>query len=152
MPNPADYCEGNELPLNYSPYDPFDPPTDIIWMLDDQPVHTGMTYQPTQSGSYWPVLIDHNGCKFYEMVTKPRHYTIRKPPHVSIVGTTSMCAGESTVLTGIITDNTVQHRWTGPFFTNRLQHLGNGGCQSKPPSERAGYRNLYLYVRGSFSK
>jgi len=112
-PTTADYCEGNELPLSYSAADPLDPPTNIIWMNDDVPVHTGMTYQPTQSGSYWPVLVDPNGCKFYGMAERPRNYTIRKPPHVSIVGTTTMCAGESTVITGIVTDNTVEHRWTG---------------------------------------
>lgn len=116
IPTSAAYCEGNELPLSFLPGSGDPTPSDIIWMLDDQPVHTGMTYTPTQSGSYWPVLIDTNGCKSYEMAKNTRNYSISPPPHVSIVGTTSMCAGENTVLTGIITDNTVEHRWTGPFL------------------------------------
>lgn len=133
IPTTADYCEGNELPLSYSP-PPFTvAPTDIIWMNDDVPVHTGMTYQPTQSGSYWPVLIHPNGCKFYDMATKPRNYVIRKPPHVSIVGTTTMCAGESTVITGIVTDLTVEHSWTGPSLPTGFTTWVIGGANTTLP-------------------
>ena len=130
-PATADYCEGNELPLSYSPPPLTVAPTDIIWMNDDVPVHTGLTYQPTQSGSYWPVLIDANDCKFYGMAVRPRDYVIRKPPHVSIVGTTTMCAGESTVITGIVTDNTVQHRWTGSTIPTGYDTWVTGGANTE---------------------
>jgi hypothetical protein len=42
------------------------------------------------------------------------NYMLRQPPFASISGNTSMCQGESTTLTGITTDDTVEHRWVGP--------------------------------------
>src|SRR5690606_23273968 len=106
-----DFCEGSTVtPLQFigAPT-----PSDIIWMNDDQQVATGLTFTPTQSGSYWAVLVDPvNGCKYYKMAEKPVIVTVRKPPFASINGNTSVCFGESTTLTGIYTDPAVQHRWT----------------------------------------
>lgn len=113
-PNPIDACEGNIPALNFNP-DPFTAtPASVLWMKDDQQVATTTTYVPTESGSYWPVLVNGNGCKFYEMAKDPAIVKVRKPPFVSINGSTSVCFGENTVLTGIITDPTVEHRWAGP--------------------------------------
>lgn len=115
-PADPDYCETDALPLEYklsNPVSPLNPaPTTITWMLDDQPVHTGTTYQPTQSGSYWAVLTDASGCKDYSLVKTPVLYKLRKPPFASVKGNTSVCYGESTTLVGIYTDPTVEHRWT----------------------------------------
>ena len=112
-PNPADFCEPDALPLEFELTNPFDPaPTDIIWMRDNQQVGTGATYLPTQSGSYWAVLVDAKGCKYFELVKDPTLYTLRKPPFASVNGNTSLCFGESTTLRGIYTDPAVQHRWT----------------------------------------
>src|SRR5690606_20420794 len=58
-PDDGDFCDNSSvIPLSYD--EPFGtiPPTDIIWMKGNVQVGTGMTYQPTESGSYWPVLID----------------------------------------------------------------------------------------------
>lgn len=113
-PNPIDACEGNIPALNFNP-DPFTAtPASVLWMKDDQQVATTTTYVPSESGSYWPVLISGDGCKNYEMAKKPAIVKVRKPPFVSINGSTSVCFGENTVLTGIITDPTVEHRWAGP--------------------------------------
>lgn len=115
-PPDPDYCETDALPLEYklsNPVSPSNPaPTSITWMRDDQVVHTGTTYQPTQSGSYWAVLTDANGCKDYSLVKIPVLYKLRKPPFASVKGNTSVCYGESTTLVGIYTDPTVEHRWT----------------------------------------
>src|SRR5690606_10370102 len=113
-PNPVDACEGNVPALSFSPVIGTPAPSGVIWMHDDQQVATTATYTPTESGSYWPVLISGDGCKFYGMVNDPAIVTVRKPPFVSINGNTSVCFGEGTVLTGIVTDPTVEHRWTGP--------------------------------------
>lgn len=113
-PNPLDFCEGSTVtPLHFNPFTGTDTPTDAIWMRDDEPVHTGLTFTPTESGSYWPVLLDGDGCKFYGMVNNPAIVTVRKPPFASINGNTSVCYGGSTILTGIFTDAAVQHRWVG---------------------------------------
>jgi len=110
-PSSLDFCEGSTVtPLQFvgTPT-----PSDVIWMNDDQQVATGLTFTPTQSGSYWAVLVDPvNGCKYYKMAEKPVIVTVRKPPFASINGNTSVCFGESTTLTGIYTDPAVQHRWT----------------------------------------
>lgn len=113
-PNPVDACEGNVPALSFSPVLGTSSPTSVIWMHDDQQVATTTTYTPTESGSYWPVLVNGDGCKFYGMAEKPAIVTVRKPPFVSINGDTSVCFGENTTLTGIVTDPTVQHRWSGP--------------------------------------
>src|SRR5690606_1169232 len=114
-PDDGDFCDNSSvIPLSYD--EPFGtiPPTDIIWMKGNVQVGTGMTYQPTESGSYWPVLIDADGCKSYIMAEHAVNYALRQPPFASISGSTSMCQGESTTLIGITTDDTVEHRWTGP--------------------------------------
>ncbi|WKW46283.1 PKD domain-containing protein [Myroides sp. JBRI-B21084] len=115
-PADPDFCETDALPLKYelsNPVSPSNPaPTSITWMRDDQVVHTGTTYLPTQSGSYWAVLTDANGCKDYSLVKSPVLYTLRKPPFASVNGNTNVCYGESTTLVGIYTDPTAQHRWT----------------------------------------
>lgn len=110
-PNNGDYCAGSAavpLTVTASPT-----PSDAIWMKGDQQVGTGTSYLPTESGSYWPVLIDANGCKSY-MATAAVNYMLRQPPFASISGNTSVCFGENTILTGITTDDAVEHRWTGP--------------------------------------
>ena len=129
-PNLIDVCEGNVPTLSFSP-DPLNPtPTQIIWMHDDEEVHTGNTYKPTESGSYWAVLVDANGCRFYGMSEKPAIVKVRKPPFVSISGETSVCFGEDTVLTGSITDPMVEYSWaagTGvpPAYTNWVTGTSN---------------------------
>lgn len=109
-PNPIDACEGNVPALSFSGTPP---PANVIWMKDDQQVATTATYVPTESGSYWPVLISADGCKFNGMAKTPAIVKVRKPPFVSINGNTNVCVGEDTVLTGIVTDATVEHRWIG---------------------------------------
>ncbi len=114
-PPGLDFCEGSTVtPLQFQPNPFTDSPTDAIWMRDNVQVATGLTYTPTASGSYWPVLIDADGCKFYGMSLNPAIVTMRTPPFASINGNTSVCYGESTTLTGIYTDPNVEHRWTGP--------------------------------------
>jgi hypothetical protein len=110
-PDEGDYCAGSAavpLTVTASPT-----PTDVIWMKGNVQVGTGMSYQPTESGSYWVVLVDGQGCKSY-MAEDAVNYMLRQPPFASISGNTSMCQGESTTLTGITTDDTVEHRWVGP--------------------------------------
>ncbi|MBA5792686.1 PKD domain-containing protein [Flavobacterium sp. xlx-214] len=113
-PNPLNFCEGSAVtPLQFQPNPFTDLPTNAIWMRDNvQVAASGLTYTPTQSGSYWPILIDAKGCKFYGMSANPAIVTMRKPPFASINGNTSVCYGESTTLTGIYTDPNVEHRWT----------------------------------------
>ena len=110
-PNPADFCEGSATPLSFLENPSTPVPSDIIWMRDNVQVGTGLSYLPTQSGSYWPVLIGSNGCKDYSMAQFALSYKLRKPPFASISGSTSVCYGESTTLTGIFTDTGIEHRW-----------------------------------------
>src|SRR5690606_40563640 len=69
----------------------------IFWMKGNTQVGTGTSYQPTESGSYWVVLVDADDCKTY-MPTAAVNYALRQPPFASISGSTSMCQGESTTL------------------------------------------------------
>ncbi|MBA5793482.1 PKD domain-containing protein [Flavobacterium sp. xlx-214] len=114
-PNPADFCVGSTVPLTYNPAGGTSTLSGLIWMKDNVQVGTGSSYLPTQSGSYWPVLVDGNGCKSYIMAGFARSYVLRQPPFASISGTTSLCYGDSGILYGITTDPSpaLQHRWTG---------------------------------------
>lgn len=107
----ADYCVGSALPLTVSSV-PM--PSNVIWMQGNNQIATGTSFLPTQSGSYWPILIDQNGCATSVMAANPKTYILRQPPFASISGNTSLCYGENTVLTGITTDPTVSHAWSGP--------------------------------------
>lgn len=70
VPDNADFCENKAEPLTYMPV-PFGISTDIIWMKDNQEVGRGKSFEPTQSGLYWVVLVDSNGCKYFNMVHQP---------------------------------------------------------------------------------
>src|SRR5690606_24409925 len=115
-PDDGDFCDNSSvIPLSFIPGGSSSSIlTDIIWMKGNAEVGTGLTYQPTESGSYWPVLIDQQGCKSYIMAEHDVNYMLRQPPLASISGSTSMCQGESTTLIGITTDDTVEHRWAEP--------------------------------------
>lgn len=114
-PADGDFCDNSSVtPLTYLPADPLNPPADVIWMKGNVQVGTGLSYQPTESGSYWVILVDTDGCKSYIMAEHAVNYMLRQPPFASISGSTSMCQGESTTLIGITTDDTVEHRWVGP--------------------------------------
>lgn len=136
-PDDADFCDnGSVVPLSIDLAPSSSILADIIWMLGNEEVATGMTYQPTQSGSYWPVLIDQYGCKSYVMATESKNYVLRQPPYAGISGSTNVCFGENTVLYGVTTDDTVEHRWDGPTLPagydnwvtgtgNKILHLNN---------------------------
>lgn len=89
-------------------------PSQYIWMNGSQPVlgaPNSMTFTPTQSGSYWPVLVSADGCKTSIMSTKPAAVTLKNAPYVNISGKANICSGSSTVLSGIVTDNTLEYQW-----------------------------------------
>lgn len=122
-PSPAEFCASSATPLSFTVTSPTSSTlSNIIWMKDNEEVGTGLTYQPTRSGNYWPVLIDQNGCKSHIMVEKSKPYILRQPPFASVEGKMDVCFRENTVLTGITTDPNVEFRWTGP---NVPTNLGN---------------------------
>ncbi len=113
-PSTGEYCEGSVPSLNFIPVGPG--PADIIWMRDNVQVGTGLTYTPTQSGSYWPILLDGNNCKNYDLVDTPAIIKVNKPPFASISGSTSVCYNEDVLLYGVFTDPNpaLEHSWSGP--------------------------------------
>ncbi|WP_304610904.1 PKD domain-containing protein [Myroides sp. WP-1] len=111
------FCEGSAVPITVGLMGQINVPTlstlqNAIWMNGNQQVGTGTSYTPTQSGSYWPILIDQNGCKSYVMATNPFNYILKKPPVAKISGSLSVCGG-TVSLTGETTNTTVEHRWIG---------------------------------------
>lgn len=110
-----EFCEGSNVPISIAFLQGGTATStlqNIIWMQGNQQVGTGLTYVPTQSGSYWPILIDQNGCKSYQMATSHFSYTLKKPPVAKVSGSLSVC-GSTISLTGVTTNNDVEHRWTG---------------------------------------
>lgn len=135
LPTNADFCIGNAVPLTYTPASGTTNLSSLIWMRDDVQVGTGLSYTPTQSGSYWPVLVHTNGCKNYVMVEHARSYVLRQPPYAGISGNTSLCYGDSGMLYGITTDPSaaLQHRWSGSGIPAGYNTWVAGGANLEVP-------------------
>ena len=72
VPDNADFCENEAEPLQYyHGMGGLSMATEIIWMQDNKEVGRGNSFEPTQSGLYWVVLVDSNGCKYFNMVHQP---------------------------------------------------------------------------------
>ncbi|AZA90267.1 Microbial collagenase precursor [Chryseobacterium nakagawai] len=112
LPLSAVACEGSAPVVSFSPIGTA--PSGYIWMNGSQQVPgapNSMSFVPTQSGSYWPVLISPEGCRSNIMSEKAVPITIKKPPYVSISGQTNICSGSSAILNGIVTANNLEYRW-----------------------------------------
>jgi PKD repeat protein len=99
-------------------------PSHYIWMNGSQPVAgapDSPVFTPTQSGSYWPVLVSSDGCRTSIMSTKAIPVTLKNPPYVNISGKANICEGSSTTLSGLVTDTTLEYQWKK-----------NGGLVSAP--------------------
>ena len=106
------FCEKNPETLSYMAA-PFLGAKDIIWMRDNVEVNRNRTYTPTESGAYWPILVDENGGKSYAMVQLPKIYILQQPPYAGINGSETITYNQELTLYGITTDETVEHRWSG---------------------------------------
>src|SRR5690554_3212380 len=72
VPDNADFCKNKAEPLQYyHGMGGLSMATEIIWMKDNKEVGRGSSFEPTQSGLYWVVLVDGNGCKYFDMVHQP---------------------------------------------------------------------------------
>lgn len=72
IPDNADFCENKAEPLQYYLGSMGQSiATEIIWIKDNKEVGRGSSFEPTQSGLYWVVLVDSNGCKYFNMVHQP---------------------------------------------------------------------------------
>ncbi|WP_312296529.1 PKD domain-containing protein [Chryseobacterium sp.] len=89
-------------------------PSGYIWMNGSQQVAgapNSATFIPTQSGNYWPILISADNCRTEVMSSKLVPVTLKNLPYVNISGKANICAGSSTTLNGIVTDNTLEYQW-----------------------------------------
>lgn len=109
---PQNICEGSTpAPVITFTADPLFPtmPTAYAWMLGNQQVGTGTSYAPSVTGNYWVKLTDANGCKFNNIGSI--NIVIRQRPYVGITGSSNICSGEQTVLTGVVLNSTLERRW-----------------------------------------
>ena len=113
-PSSINICSGSNIPSIV--YDPgsLGFPQSFTWMNGSNPVTGAPTtgsFTPTQSGSYWAVLTAANGCKDYVLANNPVEVIIKSKPYVNISGNANLCAGGSTVLTGLVTIPNISHQW-----------------------------------------
>lgn len=106
-------CEGDDVPTIFFNNTGTNSPSEIIWMRGDEviPGATGNSYTPTESGSYWVLLLDDKECENRSMVEQAVNVSIRKRPEISITGMPELCFEETTVLKGNLTDPTLERRW-----------------------------------------
>lgn len=105
-------CEGNSPVISFVPSGTY--PSGYIWMNGSYQVSgapNSINFFPTESGSYWPVLISADGCKDNSMSSKAVNVAFKKSPYVNISGQANICIGTQTTLKGIVTDNTLEYRW-----------------------------------------
>lgn len=92
------------------------PPHKVVWMNGNEVAGISSPYTapffPTESGLYWVMLENTNGCRFTNLTTgTTADVTIRKRPYAAIVGSETLCFGDTMTLVGDITDPTLQRRW-----------------------------------------
>lgn len=115
-------CVGSSIAISYTNSNGVSP-IEYIWMNGATAV-TGQVsssaYMATESGNYWPVLVSAEGCKSYVMSEFAVPITFQSTPYVNILAQSNLCAGQSAVLTGIVTDNTLEYQWkkNGMLVTN----------------------------------
>ncbi len=113
FPNAINVCEDSSVPtVTFTPNG--QAPNSFIWMNGNTPVPNATTtgsFTPTESGSYWPVLVAANGCKDYKMSESPANVVIKSKPYVNISGKANLCAGSNTTLHGMVTDTTLEYQW-----------------------------------------
>lgn len=116
-PPVVNICEGAAFSgLTYSPTAGTTPPHKVVWMNGSEVA--GVTalstpFVPTESGLYWMMFEDANGCRFANGATTNHtsDVTIRKRPYVDIIGSETLCFGETLTLIGDVTDDTLERRW-----------------------------------------
>jgi len=110
VPNITTFCEGNASPvLEFAPAFGAPTPSQYVWMKGNQQVGTSSSYTPTTSGNYWVKLYNAQGCEFVPQ--QSINITISQRPYAGIIGNTSLCAGDSGTVQGVVTNNTLQRRW-----------------------------------------
>lgn len=84
------------------------------WMKGSEPIGgaTSATYTATETGSYWAMLYDANGCSSSVTVGSSLSVTVKTPPTLSLVAAPSVCQGETTRIEAILSDPTAEVRWT----------------------------------------
>src|SRR5690606_13938333 len=113
-PATISFCEGTTGGnIVYQPGFGTETPSGYIWMKGNQEVGTTTTssFMPTESGNYWVVLLDDNGCRFGGMAENSVNVVVRRRPYVNIIGETNLCMGEDTTLQGIVPDSNLERRW-----------------------------------------
>lgn len=111
-PSPVVACVGSSPAITFTPSGTA--PSGYIWMNGAQPVAgapNSATFVPTQSGSYWPILISADNCRTEVMSTSLVPVTLKNPPYVNISGKANICAGSSTTLSGIVVDSGLEYQW-----------------------------------------
>src|SRR5690606_24996287 len=113
-PNTISFCEGTAGgSITYNPSIGSIPPSGYIWMKGNQEVETTTTssFTPTESGSYWVILLNEHDCRYGGMAEHPVNVVVRKRPYVNIIGETNLWMGEDTTLQGIVPDSNLERRW-----------------------------------------
>ncbi|MDV6167363.1 PKD domain-containing protein [Flavobacterium sp. DG1-102-2] len=123
-------------------------PSTYAWMRGNIQVGTASTYSPTVSGNYWLKLFSAQGCQYVS--PQSINVVIKQRPYAGIVGSTTVCAGDTATIQGVVTNNTVEHRWllggnpmAAPFGT---WSTGNNSLVVTVPSA-AGTYNYTFEVR-----
>lgn len=113
LPTTINVCEGSTIPtIAFTPS--VGNPVNYTWMNGNTPVlnsPNSPNFTPTESGNYWPLLKDINGCGHDIMAIQAVPVTIRKKPYVNIVGKANLCAGNSTTLYGVVTEQGMSYTW-----------------------------------------
>ncbi|RCU42116.1 T9SS C-terminal target domain-containing protein, partial [Chryseobacterium lacus] len=125
-------------------------PQSYIWMNGDQPVPGApntQSFTPTQSGNYWPILIDSNGCETHIMASQAVPVTIKPVPYANIAGKANLCRGQGTTLYGIVTEPNLEYQWTLLYNgTTTALHPWSTATPTQIPTGTLNTAGTYTYT------
>lgn len=83
------------------------------WMRGTAPIPgaTASTYTVTQTGDYWAMLYDADGCSF-STALHAVGIAVKSPPTVSLLAPATVCYADSVQLEAVVSDPGVQRQWS----------------------------------------
>ncbi|MBW3520497.1 hypothetical protein, partial [Flavobacterium sp. NKUCC04_CG] len=109
-PEEATFCEGGSVRLSVQTAG--QQPVAYQWMNGAHPIAraTGATLRVNQTGNYWPVLFDANGCGYYG--ARSAAVIVKKPPLVTLNPPAISCSGSPIKISATLADPRVLRQWT----------------------------------------
>ncbi|WP_430615692.1 PKD domain-containing protein [Flavobacterium sp. JP2137] len=109
-PSSSTFCGGGSIDLSVDVSGPIQP-TAYQWMDGPNQIvgATAAHFEATQTGNYWAVLYDANGCGFYETISAG--VISKAPPMATVTKPSATCSGSPIKIGATVTDPLALRQW-----------------------------------------